>query len=292
AAVVRGVRGTWTHVVTGSFSHAGPTDLRFYDRGAGLGEFHTVPEPGRLRLLAQHQDWQRSWSHVLAGFFYTDQGKDLIFYDRDSGASEVYTTDGEGDLTLISEQSWATGWTHVVPRSWSGPGYTELLFYDRGTARATFGRLTPTGKPPPSRLALAPSGWVAPPLGAVPLELLDMLKLGPTLSKAVLGGGGVAELKALVEALRDSDLSSVLGFVSATDAFVVVGATGLPLAGLNLSERPSSGFRWYSIPLAGLRAEVGSSGATTTFRAVEEGLSALVLLGYVRRHGLVDPYQF
>jgi len=375
--VVSGVRRTWTHIVPGSFSDAGTTDLLFYDRGAGLGEFHTVPEPGRLRLLAQHPDWQRSWSHVLAGFFYTDQGKDLLFYDRDSGASEVYTTDGEGDLTLISEQPWATGWTHVLPRSWSGPGYTELLFYDRGTARATFGRLTPTGKPPPSRLELATFGSVAPPalpqlptfqahyyaaesqgshavlqqgltaaasawqagrheawttlgkgdgsaawaaaavndaarqafmdaglpnlgdptrvapqLGAVPLELLDTLKLGPTLSNAVQGGGGVAELKALVEALRDSDLSSALGFVSATDAFVVVGATGLPLAGLNLSERPSSGFRWYSIPLAGLRAEVGSSGATTTFRAVEEGLSALVLLGYVRRHGLVDPYQF
>ena len=377
SGLLKGVRRTWTHVVPGTFSDSGLTDLLFYDRGAGLGEFYTVPEPGSLRLLAQHGDWQRTWSHIVSGFFYTGQGKDLVFYDRDSGASETYTTDGEGDLTLISEETWATGWTHVLPRSWTEPGYTELLFYDRGAAKATFGRLSPTGQAPPKRLRLQTFGSVSPPanpalpafqahyyaaesagshvvlqqgltaaatawqaggheawtvlgkadgaaawaaaaandparqafmdaglpnlgdpaqiapqLGGVPPELLDTLKLGPNLATTIRGGGGVDDLKALVEVLRDNDLSSALGFVSGTDAFIVVGATSLPLAGLNLSERPTSGFRWYSIPLSGLRAEVGASGPRTTFNPVEEGLTALVLLGYVRRRGLVDPYQF
>jgi hypothetical protein len=44
------------------------TDLLFYDRDAGFGEFCTTDE-GNISLLATHDYWRPSWTQIIPGLF-------------------------------------------------------------------------------------------------------------------------------------------------------------------------------------------------------------------------------
>lgn len=134
-------------------------------------------------------------------------------------------------------------------------------------------------------------------LRRVPPELMQTVRLHATFAQRILTAtdatrANVAgELRRLANVLRNNNLVSVLPLVSGTDVLLVVGVIGLPSAGINLSERRSTGFRWYAVPLEGGNPTIRPVGSRTSFVAGGPGLWAVVLLGYARR-GLTDPYEF
>jgi len=105
--------------------------------------------------------------------------------------------------------------------------------------------------------------------------------------------GGEPDIEALIaDLLRAEGLASALPLViGPTEVIIVVGAIGLPEAGINLSERRATGFRWYAVPIRGDGGTLVRAGQRVTFTPSGPGLTALVALGYARR-GLTDPYEF
>ncbi|MGH6741187.1 MAG: hypothetical protein ACREDY_19555, partial [Bradyrhizobium sp.] len=132
-------------------------------------------------------------------------------------------------------------------------------------------------------------------LKALPPELLTAIALPPALTTAVLAGTPSAadDLKRLAGILAANGLASVLPLTTADHRVILtIGAIGLPGAGINLSDRRSTGFRWYTVPLQGGTAEIKPIGSRTVFTQRSPGLTAIVVLGYARRPGLNDPYEF
>jgi hypothetical protein len=131
-------------------------------------------------------------------------------------------------------------------------------------------------------------------LRRLPRELYAVLRLGPLLSAGVLAGDAsrAAQLRALADLLGAEEMASALPLVTTAGRVVlVVGVIGLPGAGLNLSERAATGFRWYAVPVQGLGGRLGSVGSRSSYVPDGPGLVAVVVLGFVR-HGLADPYEF
>lgn len=104
--------------------------------------------------------------------------------------------------------------------------------------------------------------------------------------------GGSDDLAKLVTLLRDAGISAALPLLTNTgEILLTLGVVGLPEVGTNLSDRRSSGFRWYAVPLRGPAPEVKPVGSKSTFKLTGAGLSAVVVIGYARR-GLTDPYEY
>lgn len=131
-------------------------------------------------------------------------------------------------------------------------------------------------------------------LQAVPDELHETIRLDAGLAATVVAGdpAAIAPLRRLREILTASHLASALPLVTSTgELLLVVSVIGLPAAGVHLSDRRATGFRWYVVPLEGPGATVGPVGSRTTLMAAGPGVFAVVALGYARR-GLTDPYEF
>ena len=71
----------------------------------------------------------------------------------------------------------------------------------------------------------------------------------------------------------------------------MVGVIGLPFVGVNLSDRRSTGFRWYAVPIGDLPGMVKTVGSRTVYRSVGSGLTALVAVARLRVDR-PDPYEF
>jgi hypothetical protein len=130
-------------------------------------------------------------------------------------------------------------------------------------------------------------------LGRLPDELHATLRLDAGLAARVRNGdaGAIDELRRLRVVLTEHHLVSALPLVTTSDLLIVVSVIGLPAAGVNLSDRRATGFRWYAVPLQGEGTEVGALGSRTFVTAKSPGVFAIVALGYARR-GLTDPYEF
>jgi hypothetical protein len=127
-------------------------------------------------------------------------------------------------------------------------------------------------------------------MAAIPAEYAATIVLPASVADQWRAGTGVRLGQSLVDVLATHGLSSAVGLVTADSIALVIAVTGLPGAGLNLSGRASAGYRWYCLPVRGLPGRVTAVGAATAFQPAEEGLCALVVLGY-QRAGLADPYE-
>ena len=109
-----GWRQSWDMIVPGDFGGDGNTDLLFYDRGGGVGEFYEVAG-GKIALLQTESGWRSSWDVILPlrlGLDFTA----LVFYDRSAGTGEIYSTDGAGNTSLLKTYfDWRTTWKAIVP---------------------------------------------------------------------------------------------------------------------------------------------------------------------------------
>ena len=53
-------RDSWYTIVPGDFGGNGRTDLLFYDRNAGQGEFYTSDDAGGITLLKAQPGWRNT----------------------------------------------------------------------------------------------------------------------------------------------------------------------------------------------------------------------------------------
>jgi hypothetical protein len=191
----------------------------------------------------------------------------------------------------------------AAAQRWSQAGGAAWRTVDAADAPAVWSRATPPDAAT-TALVLRAAGlpvvdpaWVREPLAALPAELYQMLILDGDFSSAIINnqGDAVADLSRLVAIFRDAGVSSLLPLIADGRVVLVAAVIGLPQAGINLSQRRASGFRWYVVPIQTQQRnpifEFKPIGSRTTFSAETTGVYALVSLGYVRI-GDTDPYEY
>jgi hypothetical protein len=65
--------------VPGNFGGDGHTDLLFYERASGHGEFYKTDGKGGIAQLKVYDGWRTSWTFILAGNFADGSASDLLF---------------------------------------------------------------------------------------------------------------------------------------------------------------------------------------------------------------------
>jgi hypothetical protein len=69
-------RKTWHQIVPGNFdSNPSITDLLFYDRSAGVGEFFALDGSGGMTLLRRYENWRKTWDLIVPGNFSASPGE-------------------------------------------------------------------------------------------------------------------------------------------------------------------------------------------------------------------------
>jgi hypothetical protein len=128
-------------------------------------------------------------------------------------------------------------------------------------------------------------------LGAVSTRLFAAFALGPDGTAAITSAP--EQLAASLTAAAAAGASSVVAFIDASgNVVVVLGVTGLPLAGSNLAARQTVLYRWESRGLAGAAVKLDPRrGPTTQIYAAGSGISVVTCLAHVRELGN-DPYEW
>lgn len=202
-----------------------------------------------------------------------DPGRNAVLAAALKDAGDAWVAAGHPAWTSLTDPDASVRWAQVGPRAAVDPA---LLVF--------------TGASLP---AVQQPGPVVTALERLPKELVETIRLDPAQSQRILAGqpAAIDELAALVALLRARGVAGVLPLVSGGEVLLVVAVIGLPEAGLNLTERRSTAFRWYVVPIEGSGGRVRGAGSRTEFVPNGPGLSAVVALGYARR-GLTDPYEF
>ncbi len=274
-----------THVVTGSWAadrrryerrrpgriEGGYTGLLLYDATRGRGELAQLQEDASLQRLGSFAGPAPS-SLALEGHYYAAESSssNAVLQAGLTEALAAWSSTGGESPTLLGQSEASTAWAHAAVNE-----NARQALQDGGLPNV------------PDPVALAGQ------LPGLPSDQVATLRLGPTLTQSVLAGQGTEAIKSLSGALAAADIPSAVGFATSEgQVLIVVSVIGLPVAGLNLAERPTSGFRWYTVPLAGMRASIGASGSRVQLTSAGRGLNAVVLVGYARSSGVPDPYQF
>jgi hypothetical protein len=291
-ATVPAGRRLWSHVVGGALVPGRTSNVAFYDRGTGrLLVAAALPFSEEPSSSSAEFPVSTGWFGRSIGLFSrayrvwtgspTVDGTAQVLGTRDT-TSHAFLTDaltraaaawaargGEAWTTQTAPASQTAIWQQVVD-----PGAAATAFAQAGLPTATAAQ------------------QVATPLGQLPPELVATLQLGPTLSTTIAAGGDVDQLRGLVSALAAAGLDSALGLRTGPQQItIVVGVIGLPFAGLNLSDRRSTGFRWYAVPIGDLPGTVKAVGSRTTYQPVAPGVTALVAVAKLHGVDTPDPYE-
>jgi hypothetical protein len=184
--------------------------------------------------------------------------------------------------------------------SWAAAGEEPLTLLSDAAARPLWTQ--PFGAVPQAVLtilqaaglpAIGDKATVLSQLQALPPELVRTLRLGPNLTQQIFVGQAQAAdvLSRLREMLRVRGIVSVLPLITGlNEVLLIVSVIGLPGAGINLSDRRATGFRWYVVPIEGPGGTIKTIGSRTTYVSNGRTINAIVCVGYARR-GLVDPYE-
>ena len=108
------------------------------------------------------------------------------------------------------------------------------------------------------------------------------------------------ELEEGLTAIRQSGLAAAVPIFTGSNSGLLLSAVSIPKIGFNISGKAATGVRWFVVPLDKRASSPGSasdifkvtrpSGFETSIRFREDGLYAVVALGYERR-GDTDPYE-
>lgn len=216
-----------------------------------------------------------------------DPGSDFVLSTALKTALAEWRAGGHDPWTVLSDADARLIWDRAKK---PGPGVQQILQAAGLSASDTPEEIVP-------QLKLTPEN------GGIPEELFETIRLPNSLAQNILTGqtNVIDSLRILVRLLRQYGISAALSLViDNTDVVLVIGVTGLPGVGVNLSDRRSTGFRWYVVPIypsKNVRQQnpsppdvIGSSGSRTTLTPGRDGLLAVITVGYARR-GLTDPYQ-
>lgn len=69
-------------ILSGNFAEGSGSDLLFYDRAAGWGEFYRNLGEARLTQMRAFDNWRKTWSQIVVGDFGGNGWADLLFYER------------------------------------------------------------------------------------------------------------------------------------------------------------------------------------------------------------------
>ena len=106
---------SWSMIIPGKFSNGPFTDLLFYDRAAGIGEFWRTDGQGNVSRIGTNTNWRKDWSIIIPGNFSGGQFTDLLFYEPSTGTGEFRRTDGHGNDSVIrGYHDWRKSWTSIV----------------------------------------------------------------------------------------------------------------------------------------------------------------------------------
>jgi hypothetical protein len=120
-----GSRKSWTLIIPGNFGGGrGLTDLLFYDRTAGEGEFCILDGNGNLTVIKRYTGWRKTWNFILPGGFSNGNFTDLFFHDPVNSEAEFFKISQGSQLSLLRKcwlpasplSSFATGRFGVSPR--------------------------------------------------------------------------------------------------------------------------------------------------------------------------------
>ncbi len=314
--------GSWTHVFSGDFGPALGEGVAFFDQGSGLAELRD----GDFALLGRHRKWPRTASQFVSGHFSDGSNSDVLVYERVTGHVSIWRTSDKGEVSLLRDSNTfprspgyelvaryhapgdpgtnavlADGLANALS-AWTGLGEPAWTVLTRSQTGQAWQQAAPhaTADPPLVAFAKADLPTVTDPQALVPKllaiepEQVAAIRLDPTQSQAIVSNTAAAEgiLRGIAGLLANEQLTSLLPLVTTgNDVVLVVGTEPLPAAGTNLYEAPSTGFRWYVVPIEGAPGAIRASGAKTEYAPSEPGLCALVCVGYARRDG-TEPYEF
>jgi hypothetical protein len=147
-------RRTWTHIVSGKFSHSAFSDLLFYEQSQGYAEFYQTDGVGGITPLQTHSDWRDSWTLIVPGAFGQSGFTGLLLYDQQAGFAAVYDTNGHGNLIKLHEYGiWRTSWTHIVvvriPRNTPDCNGWAVVLYDQSAGHLEIHASNGSGLPTP-----------------------------------------------------------------------------------------------------------------------------------------------
>jgi hypothetical protein len=60
-----GWRDTWSIILSGNFGGDGASDLLFYDRAAGVGEYYRNNGGANLSQLRVYDNWRKTWAQIV-----------------------------------------------------------------------------------------------------------------------------------------------------------------------------------------------------------------------------------
>ena len=153
-------RSNWHIILSGNFGGSWFSDLLFYDKSSGEGEFYISDGHGNISKLGNtHKRWRKSWDTIIPGNFGGNGFTDLLFYDNSRGEGEFYTSDGNGRIRRLGNihRGWRKTWDIIIPGNFGGNGFTDLLFYDREKGEGEF--YTSDGNGRIRRLGNTHRGW-------------------------------------------------------------------------------------------------------------------------------------
>jgi hypothetical protein len=124
-------RTDWDMIIPGHFSDNPDTDLLFYGRASGTGEFYGTN--GSFSLIGSNPDWRQDWTIIIPGHFSDSPYTDPLFYDASTGTGDFWRTGGHGNVSQIgvSNTNWNRDWTMIIPGRFSDGPYTDLLRHGR-----------------------------------------------------------------------------------------------------------------------------------------------------------------
>ena len=258
--------GRWLHEVCGLRTVHRVTGQRIYVSHLPTSGL-VITGPSEVDLNAQAPLEARFHASL-------DPGSNVVLLQGMTAALQEWTAGGGQAWAVLTDQQAIARWDQATLRQAADPAL--------GVFRAAGLGAIETPAP------------VVAALKRLPPELIQTITLAAPQAQAILAGNAAAadDLVKLAGILRRNNLASVLPLITGpNEVALVVGVIGLPEAGINLSERRATGFRWYVVPLQGSGGEIKSIGSRTVFLPRGPGLTAIVTVGYARR-GLSDPYEF
>jgi hypothetical protein len=129
-------RTDWDMIIPGHFSDNPDTDLLFYGRASGTGEFYGTN--GSFSLIGSNPDWRQDWTIIIPGHFSDSPYTDPLFYDASTGTGDFWRTGGHGNVSQIGVSN--TNWN----RDWNSGSFLRWPLHRSAPARASSGE--PMGK--------------------------------------------------------------------------------------------------------------------------------------------------